>query len=229
MDIKKELERESEEKYRKFSMKLLPNTHNILGVRLGKIHDLAKEIVKDKDLCQCFFKEKHEYFEEIMLHGFIIAYGNFSDNVRFQLVKEFIPKIDNWSVCDSFCCALKVGGDEKYRSFAEVLIKTKKEFAARTGYVLLLQHFTEIKYKKSMLNILFSIKQKYYYAKMGQAWAVQKMYTLYPNEVYEYIQNIPYDFDEQTFNFIISKILDSRAISCVEKEKICKLKKGKTI
>ncbi len=47
------------------------------------------------------------YYEEVRLQGMVI--GNINSNFEETLyyVKRFIPKIDNWSVCDGFCSDLK--------------------------------------------------------------------------------------------------------------------------
>ena len=53
------------------------------------------------------------YFEEIMLQGLVIgAMKSDIETVLFQ-VEQFVPKIDNWSVCDSFSNSLKIA--EKHR------------------------------------------------------------------------------------------------------------------
>ena len=45
-DLKKELMELSDKKYQAFSSKLLPNTDNILGVRLPVLRKIAKRISK---------------------------------------------------------------------------------------------------------------------------------------------------------------------------------------
>ena len=42
-----------------------------------------------------------------MLQGMVIGYVKTDINDQLSYVASFIPKIDNWSVCDSFCIGLK--------------------------------------------------------------------------------------------------------------------------
>ena len=48
-------------------------------------------------------------------------------------IKEFVPKIDNWAICDNFCAGLKT--TKKYKKEMYTLIKeylkSNKEFEIR--------------------------------------------------------------------------------------------------
>lgn len=45
--VREELFKNSEEKYKKFTEKLIPETENILGVRTPVLKNLAKKIIKE--------------------------------------------------------------------------------------------------------------------------------------------------------------------------------------
>ena len=47
-EVLKKLQEETEEKYQKFSAKLLPPQIDLLGVRIPKLRQIAKEIAKRK-------------------------------------------------------------------------------------------------------------------------------------------------------------------------------------
>jgi hypothetical protein len=102
LKVRGELQFLAEEGHRKFSENLIPGVDNILGVKTPIIRDLAKKIVKDNP--ELYIKETTEiYFEELMLKGLII--GNMKSDINhiLELTTFFIPKINNWAVCDSFC------------------------------------------------------------------------------------------------------------------------------
>ena len=111
--IREELLKLSEEKYREFSSRLIPGVENILGVRLLCLRKIAKRIAK-KDWREYLKNANDTYFEEVMLQGMVIGYVKDS-NIEEILVyiKNFIPKINNWSVCDSFCNGLKITNKNK--------------------------------------------------------------------------------------------------------------------
>ena len=94
MNIKQQLIKNSEEKYRKFSQSLIPNINNVLGVRLPILRKIAKEIYKSENW-QDFLKQNDlEYMEETMLQAMIIGLVKNSPENILKMVKFFIPKID---------------------------------------------------------------------------------------------------------------------------------------
>ena len=72
-EIRNKLISLSDEKYKKFQTGLCPGTKiEIMGVRIPKIRQFAKELVKDNP--EEYLKAPEEkYMEELMLQGFVIA------------------------------------------------------------------------------------------------------------------------------------------------------------
>ena len=113
MTIREELYQLAEEDYRKFQQKLLPDCCDLLGVRLPELRKIAKRIARE-DYDHFLTQEPEDYFEEKMLKGMVISYLNPDEAGLYTVIKaidSFIPKIDNWSVCDSFCSGLKYTAD----------------------------------------------------------------------------------------------------------------------
>ncbi len=110
MNIRAELLKLAEPDYQVFASRLLPGTPHILGVRLPYLRKMAQRIVKEG--ATSFLSERETvYFEEVMLRGMVIGYlKNLPLERHLYYIKEFVPLIDNWSVCDSFCSGLKVVG-----------------------------------------------------------------------------------------------------------------------
>ena len=104
--IRQELLMLAEEEYASFSAALLPGVEGILGVRLPVLRRLAARIAKDN--WRSYLQEGPEdYFEEIMLKGMVIGAAKAPWPETLCLIAQFVPKIDNWSVSDSFCNSLK--------------------------------------------------------------------------------------------------------------------------
>lgn len=182
-EIKRELIELSEPKYKEFSSKLTPNVDNILGVRLPKLRQLAKRIAKSN--YEIFFKENDdEFFELAMLEGMIIGY--LSSDKQKEYIKNFIPKINNWAVCDSFCSGLKCFKNNPDKQFLEPFFKSNKEYELRFGFVVLLNYFIDNDYKYVMSKIE-SFNNEQYYAKMAAAWCLSiciiKKYTQCLNDL----------------------------------------------
>ena len=60
--------------YQQFQSKIIPNVNQdtIIGVRTPILRDYAKKLAKDENIEEFFTSLPHTYFEENMLHAFII-------------------------------------------------------------------------------------------------------------------------------------------------------------
>lgn len=108
--IKERLNELAEEEYRVFSTRLLPGVDNILGVRLPLLRKISKQLTKS-DWREYLRTAQDDSFEEIMFQGMVIGCASYHADERLLDIKNFVPKIINWSVCDSFCVELKFTKD----------------------------------------------------------------------------------------------------------------------
>ena len=149
-EIRDRISEYAENEYRDFSAALIPGAKPLLGVRLPKLREIAKEIAKGDWRSEVAYAEGEYadvYFEETMLRGMIIGYGTAKKDVTesegIQYLEKFIPMIDDWSVCDSFCNSFTFAN--KHRDAVwEVLqnyLYSDKEFAVRVALILLLSQY----------------------------------------------------------------------------------------
>lgn len=216
--IRKILLENSDEKYRKFSSSLLPKTDNLLGVRIPFLRKFAKDIVKT--CAEEFLKEKNcEYFEETMLQGMVIGLVKTDIAQRFELIKDFLPKIKNWSVCDCFCCSLKFTKDNRKEvlEFLKPYIKSENEYEVRFAAVMLLDYFVNEEYIDTTLALLNEFTHEAYYAKMAVAWAISICYINYPDKTFEFLKRTK--ISPWVFNKSIQKITESIKIGKNLKDK----------
>ncbi len=96
-EIRKYLITLSEEDYQKFSSGLVPGVNHMLGIRLPQLRRVAKEIAK-KDW-KAAMEEPDYYFEERMLRGMVLSYASKDMDKMLPYIADFIPMVDNWSVC----------------------------------------------------------------------------------------------------------------------------------
>lgn len=216
-DIKKRIENNIDIKYREFSKKLLPNVDNILGVRVPILRSIAKEIAK-KDPISYLDNVTNDSFEEVMLEGFVIGNLKEEKDTIIKYIDSFIPKIDNWSVCDTFCASLKiVNSDLDY--FFEYLSKyknSKEEFTLRFMLVMFLNYYIDKKYIFKIFKIIKTINNDDYYVKMAIAWLLSICYIKYKDETLEYLASC--NLDDWTYNKTLQKIIESNRINYEEKE-----------
>ena len=115
-EIRELLKNQSEVAYAEFAAKLIPGENKLLGVRLFKLRKIAK-VIADHDPEKFLAIRQFQSFEEKMLHGMVIGllnkYKQYNFDQQANYIKLFLPYIDNWSICDSFCSGLKIAKTHK--------------------------------------------------------------------------------------------------------------------
>ena len=223
--IKQLLIEKADAKYQKFSASLLPNINNVLGVRLPILRKIAKDLYRFGNWTDFLNKTNNEYMEEIMLKGMIIGLINEPVDKILQCVKNFIPQITNWAICDSFCSGLKFTSKNKdiVWEFIQPYLKSNKEYEIRFGVVMILNYFIENEYIDRILQILDNINHEGYYAKMGVAWAISICFVKQEQKTLNYMKSS--NLDKWTYNKAIQKCIESYRITNETKEKLKKMKK----
>ena len=210
--IKDQLIFHSDESYKNFSSKLLPGINNILGVRLPTLRKIAKQI-SNQDWKSYLENAPDNYFEETMLQGLVIGYINTDIFELLPYIISFIEKINNWSICDSFCFNLKITQKKPdiIYQFINKYFYSENEFHIRFSVVMLLRWFNKQKLLNQNLKTLDSIKTNKYYAQMAIAWALAEFFITDQNIVLNYLQNS--NLDKFTYNKAIQKIRESKKVS----------------
>lgn len=211
-------------KYKDFNKSIVLNSkYEMIGIRLPIMRDIAKKISKTN--LEDFLKySDNKYYEEVMIQGLVIS--NIKDEeVFYKYFKEYINKIDNWALCDSFCNSIKIVRkyEDKYFNEAINLSLKKEEFISRVGLIIILNHFINKDNLDMIFNILNKINSDKFYINMAEAWLVCELYIKYPNETLKYIKNN--NLNKFTQNKAISKIHDSYRVSKDEKEYLNKFRK----
>lgn len=217
MDIGILLSEHKDEKYRDFQYKLIPNAKNIIGVRVPILRKIAKEIVKG-DWKNFLEKRNKETYEEIMLEGYVIGYGKMSIDEALKYLENFIPKIDNWAICDSSINTFKftLKNKEKVYEFIRPYLVSEKEFEVRFAVIMLLTFYIDDQYIDEILEIMGKISNKAYYVQMAVAWTISVCYVKFPFKTEEFlVKNLLDDF---THNKSIQKIKESFRVA--EKDKL---------
>ena len=223
--IRKQIHECIDTDYQKFASALIPNIDNVLGVRMPELRKLAKRIVKD-DWRTYLETAEDEYFEEVMLQGLVIGYVNADIEEVLSYVAAFIPKIDNWSVCDSFCTTLKVTKNHKERvwTFLQSYLTSDKDYELRFGVVMLLNYYIEPLYIGKVLALLDYIEHDGYYVKMAVAWALSMCYVKLPEPTMEYLGSNN-SLDKFTYNKALQKIIESYRVDKESKSIIRSMKR----
>ncbi len=222
-EIRKRIFELAEPKYKEFHSKLCPGTNNIIGVTVPNLRKLAKEL--SKEYKTNLEKIGNDYYEEIMLQGMIIGLAKMEYEERLEYLTNFIPKINNWAVCDVTCSGLKFIKNNKknFLEFLKKYLKSEKEFELRFAIVILLDYYIEDDYIDEVLNIIDNISHEGYYVKMAQAWAISICYIKQSKKTMQYLKQSK--LDDFTYNKAIQKIRESYRVTDKEKEMLKKMKK----
>ncbi|PIC62916.1 DNA alkylation repair protein [Sporosarcina sp. P13] len=208
-EIKEKIHELIDEDYQKFASALIPTNDNVLGVRKPELRKLAKEIAKG-DWRSYLETAEENYFEEVMLQGLVIGYVKADIEEILSYVVVFVPKIDNWSVCDSFCTSLKITKQHKERvwDFLQPYLISDDEYKLRFGIVMLLDYYIESDTIHSVLSLLDRVQHDGYYVKMAVAWALSICFVKFPKLTMCYLEG-DHSLDKFTYNKALQKITES--------------------
>lgn len=223
--IREQLLELAEDSYKDFSSNLLPGVDNLIGVRLPYLRKIAKQIVK-KDWLSYIEDDNEIYFEEVMLKGMVIGYlGGYDIEEILKYIADFIPKINNWSVCDSFCVGLKITNKNQERvwEFLKPYLCSDKEFEVRFAVVMMINFYIDDDYVKLVLKELDNIRHDGYYVKMAVAWAISISYIKFEELTLDYLKNN--NLDDYTYNKSLQKICESLKVDKATKDVIKGMKR----
>ena len=224
--IRQELLNLQDKKYQEFHSSLCPGIDNIIGVRIPVLRNYAKKLSKQENIKEYIFFNNTEYYEEVMLQGMLIGLTKSSDIKEILIMlKIFIPKIDNWAVCDICCAGLKVVNKNKelFWTFIQKYLKSKKEFELRFATVMMLDYFIDEKYIDKVLTVLDNIKHDGYYVKMAVAWTISVAFVKFEDKTIKYLKNN--NLDDWTYNKSLQKICESLRVDKKTKAAIKKMKR----
>ena len=110
-------------------------------------------------------RQTQDSFEEIMLRGFLIGYAKAPLPVILDQITQFLPRINNWSVCDSFCITLKIAAQypSEFWDFFQPLLNSQEEFTLRFVLVMLLDYYINDEYIDSLFPLFDRITHQGYY------------------------------------------------------------------
>lgn len=224
-EIRKKLLESAEDNYRNFSASLIPGCDKMIGVRIPKLRLIAKEIAKG-NYKEYLKNAVDDSFEEVMIQGLVIGYIKADIDEVLEYVKEFVPKISNWSINDCFCSTLKIvkKNRDTVWNFMQQYLNSDKEFELRFLAIMLMDYYIEDEYVDKVIEILDSIHNDGYYLKMGVAWALASIYSNYPELVYMYLKEKS-NLDNFTYNKAIQKTIESYRVSDNDKKMLKNMKR----
>ena len=173
----------------------------------------AFEAVPSENLC----------YEETVIWGYLINLEKCSLDERLAMLALYVPALDNWAVCDSYCAHAKwMARADKATlwAFLELWFRSESEFEVRFTVVVAMCYFLNEEWLDKVFERIngldFSrIKSKYktvkgkpkvaqqgtvqgaepYYVRMGVAWLLATALAKFPDATRAFIRssNLPED------------------------------------
>lgn len=166
-----------------------------------------------------------DMFEEKLVRGFVIASADLPFEEHLKAVADFVPEIDNWSVCDSFVNSLKFFKKDRERvwEFLQPYFDSDKPYDIRFAVVSALDYFSNDEYAARAFGKFDAITNDDYYVKMAVAWAVSVFFVHAPEKTWQYLEDNC--LDDFTFNKSLQKITESYRVTPQDKAKIRAMKR----
>ena len=173
----------------------------------------AFEAVSSKCLC----------YEETVIWGYLINLAKCSLDERLAMLGRYVPVLDNWAVCDSYCAHAKwmVRADKAALwAFLERWFNSEHEFEVRFAVVVAMCYFLNEEWLYKVFERINGldfgrIKSKYrsvkgkpkvaqqgtvqgaepYYVRMGVAWLLATALAKFPDQTRAFVRssNLPAD------------------------------------
>lgn len=209
--------------YARFIKRTVPTALPILGVRAATLRKLSGEIANNGPVRSYLDASPPEQYEKVFLYGMVLGVSRIPFAELLEYTCSFLPRIENWAVCDMTAGGLKQMLMEEHRQtgfdFACVCVQTGVPWSYRFGLILLFRFFlsdTSIDKILALLEQVQCVPYEHYYAKMGTAWFLSEAYLHYPQKILELV-------DRGTLsNWVVQKglqkIIESNRVSEEEKE-----------
>lgn len=172
------LEENSDETYRKFNESLIPGTTGTYGVRIPVLRALVKDIRRG-DWRGYLSLARDTTHEERMLRGLVIAGAKCDLAEKLSYLRDFLPKIDNWAVCDivSGECKWKERELDAVWAFLSPYLRSENAYEVRFALVQLMQYFWRDDRIDRALCAYQSVQHEDYYVRMALAWGLSVFFV----------------------------------------------------
>ncbi len=193
----------------------------VMGLHSPEIKQIAKTLSREngKEYIGRFeqFPNNRLSHEECVIWGYLINLERCTLDERLQMLQRYVPTLDNWAVCDSYCAHAKwmMRADKKQLwAFLQQWFESEHEFEVRFALVTSMCYFLS----EEWLDTLFArletidtdkIKSKYktlkgkplmpqqgtvqgtapYYVRMGVAWLLATALAKFPDRTREFVRN----------------------------------------
>lgn len=227
-EIREELFRQQDLKYRDLQVKIIPNvaTEAVIGVRTPELRTYAKELLKREDVGVFLHDLPHRYFDENQLHAFIVS-GMKDYESCMEEVERFLPYVDNWATTDQMSPKVFKKNRKDLLKHINTWICSGKTYTVRFAIGMLMSHFLDEDFDLAYPETVAKLRSDEYYINMMIAWYFATALAKQYEAILPFIEEKR--LDTWTHNKAIQKSVESYRITPEQKEylKTLKIKAGK--
>ena len=207
----------SDEVYREFQSRLVPNIpkETVIGVRTPDMRRIAKEIKGTPEAEDFLSALPHRYYEENLVHFFLISMIRDFD-ACISAVEAFLPYVDCWPVSDQATPKVFCRNREKLLPYIKVWIASEHVYTARFGIRMLMNEFLDADFKPEYLAWVANVTGEDYYIRMMVAWYFATALAKRYDESVVYLEERR--LDPWTHKKAIQKAIESFRVTDAHKE-----------
>ena len=226
--IREELFRMQDEKYRELQKKLIPTADSdaVIGVRTPELRQYAKQLVKNEEITVFLRDLPHRYFDEDQLHAFIVSEIKDYDRCADE-VDRFLPYVNNWATCDQMSPKVFRKHRTELLQSVRKWIDSEETYTIRFGIGMLMEHYLDEDFDPAYPETVARIRSEEYYVNMMIAWYFATALAKQYEQIIPFIEDRR--LDVWTHNKTIQKAVESYRITPEQKEylKSLKIKTGR--
>ena len=211
-EIQKRLFTLQDKDYRSGNLKLNPTVDpdTIIGIRIPMLRALAKELKGTEEAKGFISVLPHEYFEEYLLHIFIIGYiKDFGEGLA--QVERLLPYLNSWSQTDSLRIKAFDKNPELLVPHIEGWLQSDHPYTVRFGIFCLMTLFLNEHFDTKFLDMASAVRSDEYYVNMMTAWYFATALAKQYDSAIIYIEEKR--LDKWTHNKTIQKAVESYRVT----------------
>lgn len=212
----------SDTRYREGHLRIVnaPPQRRVLGLHSPEMKQIARQLSREKrEVIQDFERvpNRELCYEEIVVWGFLINLAKCPLTERLMMLERYVPVLDNWAVCDSYCAHAKWmarADKETLWAFLQQWFDSKREFEVRFAVVTAMSYFLHDEWLDRVFqridNLNYDrIRSEYktvkgkpktaqegtvqgaepYYVRMGVAWLLATALAKHPERTRTFVRS----------------------------------------
>ena len=179
----------------------------VMGLHTPEMKQVAKLLVQENDIIQRFESacQADLCYEETVIWGYLINLQKCPLPQRLSHLQRYIPVLDNWAVCDSYCAHAKWMArmeKEELWAFLQPWFDSQREFEVRFAVVTAMCYLLTPDWLQRIFSRIEGldfdrISSQYttpkgkspYYVRMGVAWLLASALAKFPEQTRAFVSH----------------------------------------